>query len=91
MIAKIVTGDKTHIDAAPFSPSRLSPAMADFAILDVRTGLGLGVVSGGRVITGHKGLAGQEMHRAIRVCEKSRRVLDWGFETTMMMGEGNGR
>ena len=31
------------------------------------------------------------MHRAMRVCEKSRRVLDWGFETTMMMGEGNGR
>jgi hypothetical protein len=30
MIAKIVTGDKTHIDAAPFWPSRLSPAMAGF-------------------------------------------------------------
>jgi len=26
----IVAWGKTHIDAAPFSPSRLSPAMADF-------------------------------------------------------------
>lgn len=36
--------------------------LADFAILDVSTGLGLGVVSGGRVITGHKGLAGEIGH-----------------------------
>ena len=32
--------------------------MVEFAVLDVSTGLGLGVVSGGRVITGHKGPAG---------------------------------
>jgi len=36
--------------------------LEDFAILDVSTGLGLGVVSGGRVITGHKGLAGEIGH-----------------------------
>ena len=36
--------------------------LEDFAILDVSTGLGLGIVSGGRVITGHKGLAGEIGH-----------------------------
>jgi predicted NBD/HSP70 family sugar kinase len=39
-----------------------NPGLEDFAMLDVSTGLGLGVVSGGRVITGHKGLAGEIGH-----------------------------
>jgi predicted NBD/HSP70 family sugar kinase len=39
-----------------------NPELEDFAMLDVSTGLGLGVVSGGRVITGHKGLAGEIGH-----------------------------
>jgi N-acetylglucosamine repressor len=34
----------------------------DFAILDVSTGVGLGVVSGGRLLTGHSGLAGEIGH-----------------------------
>jgi predicted NBD/HSP70 family sugar kinase len=36
--------------------------LADFAVLDVSTGLGLGVVSGDSLITGHKGLAGEIGH-----------------------------
>src|SRR5262245_63743359 len=34
----------------------------DFAMLDVHTGVGLGVVSGGRLMTGHSGLAGEIGH-----------------------------
>jgi N-acetylglucosamine repressor len=34
----------------------------DFAMLDVHTGVGLGVVSGGRLLTGHSGLAGEIGH-----------------------------
>jgi len=34
----------------------------DFAILDVGTGLGLGVMSGGRLLEGHSGLAGELGH-----------------------------
>jgi N-acetylglucosamine repressor len=34
----------------------------DFAILDVHTGVGLGVVSGGRLMTGHSGMAGEIGH-----------------------------
>jgi predicted NBD/HSP70 family sugar kinase len=34
----------------------------DFAMLDVSTGVGLGVVSGGRLLTGHSGLAGEIGH-----------------------------
>jgi N-acetylglucosamine repressor len=37
----------------------------DFAILDVHTGVGLGVVSGGRLMTGHSGLAGEIGHITI--------------------------
>jgi N-acetylglucosamine repressor len=37
----------------------------DFAILDVSTGLGLGVMSGGRLLTGHSGLAGEFGHITI--------------------------
>jgi len=34
----------------------------DFALLDVSTGLGLGVMSGGRLLAGHSGLAGELGH-----------------------------
>jgi len=34
----------------------------DFATLDVATGVGLGVMSGGRLLTGHSGLAGEIGH-----------------------------
>ncbi len=34
----------------------------DFAMLDVHTGVGLGVISGGRLLTGHSGLAGEIGH-----------------------------
>ena len=34
----------------------------DFAMLDVTTGLGLGVMSGGQVLAGHSGLAGEVGH-----------------------------
>jgi predicted NBD/HSP70 family sugar kinase len=34
----------------------------DFAMLDISTGVGLGVMSGGRLLTGHRGLAGEVGH-----------------------------
>src|SRR5262249_34662305 len=34
----------------------------DFAMLDVATGVGLSVMSGGRLLTGHSGLAGEIGH-----------------------------
>jgi|SRR5579871_246045 len=34
----------------------------DFAMMDVATGVGLGVMSGGRLLTGHGGLAGEVGH-----------------------------
>lgn len=34
----------------------------DFAVLDVSTGVGLGVMSGGRLLSGHAGLAGEIGH-----------------------------
>lgn len=34
----------------------------NFAMLDVHTGVGLGIVSGGRLLTGHSGLAGEIGH-----------------------------
>jgi N-acetylglucosamine repressor len=34
----------------------------DFAVLDAATGLGLGVMSGGRLLTGHSGMAGEVGH-----------------------------
>jgi predicted NBD/HSP70 family sugar kinase len=37
----------------------------DYAMLDVHTGVGLGVVSGGRLMTGHSGLAGEIGHVAV--------------------------
>lgn len=36
--------------------------MDDFAMLDVANGVGLGVMSGGRLLTGHSGLAGEIGH-----------------------------
>ena len=36
--------------------------MNDFAMLDVSTGLGLGIFSGGRLLTGHSGMAGELGH-----------------------------
>lgn len=38
----------------------------DFAILDIWTGLGIGVVLGGRLLTGHRGLAGEFGHMTVR-------------------------
>ena len=37
----------------------------DFAMLDVHAGLGLGVMSGGRVLSGHSGMAGEIGHITI--------------------------
>ena len=36
--------------------------MNDFAMLDVSTGLGLGIVSGGHLLTGNSGMAGELGH-----------------------------
>jgi predicted NBD/HSP70 family sugar kinase len=40
----------------------LAKGLDDFAMLDVGTGVGLGVMSGGRLLTGHSGLAGELGH-----------------------------
>lgn len=40
----------------------LAVGLRDFAMLDVGTGVGLGVMSGGRLLTGHSGLAGEIGH-----------------------------
>jgi predicted NBD/HSP70 family sugar kinase len=40
----------------------LARGLDDFAMLDVGTGVGLGVMSGGRLVTGHSGLAGEIGH-----------------------------
>ena len=40
----------------------LARGVGDFAMLDIHTGVGLGVVSGGRLLTGHSGLAGELGH-----------------------------
>lgn len=39
----------------------------DFAMLDVASGVGLGVMSGGRLITGHSGLAGEIGHTTVDI------------------------
>ncbi len=39
----------------------------DFALLDVSTGVGLGVMSGGRILTGQNGLAGEIGHITIDI------------------------
>ncbi len=41
--------------------------MNDFAMLDVSTGIGLGVMSGGRLLTGHVGLAGEIGHITVEM------------------------
>lgn len=38
----------------------------DFAVLDVTTGVGLGVMSGGQLLTGHSGLAGEIGHVTVQ-------------------------
>jgi N-acetylglucosamine repressor len=40
--------------------------LEDFAMLDVSTGVGLGVCSGGRLLKGHRGLAGEIGHITVR-------------------------
>ena len=40
----------------------LKKGVEDFAVLDVSTGIGLGVMLGGRLLTGHSGLAGEIGH-----------------------------
>jgi predicted NBD/HSP70 family sugar kinase len=40
----------------------LGKGLDNFAMLDVGTGVGLGVMSGGRLLTGHSGLAGEIGH-----------------------------
>jgi N-acetylglucosamine repressor len=39
----------------------------DFAMLDISTGVGLGVMSGGRLLTGHSGLAGEIGHITVDI------------------------
>ena len=39
----------------------------NFAILDVSTGVGMGVMSGGRLLTGHSGLAGEVGHITVEM------------------------
>ncbi len=39
----------------------------DFAVLDIETGVGLGVMSGGRLLTGHNGLAGEIGHITVEL------------------------
>lgn len=41
--------------------------MDDFAMLDVGTGVGLGVMSGGRPLTGHSGMAGELGHITVEL------------------------
>lgn len=48
----------------------MARGLDDFAMLDVSTGVGLGVMSGGRLLTGHSGLAGEIGH--ITVVENGR-------------------
>ena len=40
----------------------LAKGLDDFAVLDVSTGIGLGVMLGGRLLKGHSGLAGEIGH-----------------------------
>jgi len=44
----------------------LAKGLDDFAMLDVSTGVGLGVMSSGRLLTGHSGLAGELGHLTVR-------------------------
>ncbi len=40
----------------------LAKGISDFAMLDIGAGVGLGVISGGRLLAGHSGLAGEVGH-----------------------------
>lgn len=44
----------------------LARGLDDFAMLDITSGVGLGVVSGGRLLTGHSGLAGEVGHITVQ-------------------------
>src|SRR5207248_35116 len=39
----------------------------DFAMLDISQGMGVGVVNGGQLLTGHSGLAGELGHVTVRL------------------------
>ena len=41
--------------------------VADFALFDISEGLGVGLVNGGRIITGHSGLAGELGHVTVEL------------------------
>ncbi|HEX4131998.1 MAG TPA: ROK family transcriptional regulator [Pirellulales bacterium] len=45
----------------------LAKGVADFAMLDVSEGLGLGVMQGGRIVQGHCGLAGELGHLTVEL------------------------
>ncbi|HWA98234.1 MAG TPA: ROK family transcriptional regulator [Pirellulales bacterium] len=45
----------------------LAKGIDDFAMLDVSEGLGLGVVQGGRILQGHRGLAGELGHVTVEL------------------------
>ena len=56
-------------DALCLAERRFGAALGvdDFAMLDVSTGVGLGIVSGGRLITGYSGLAGEIGHITVEL------------------------
>jgi predicted NBD/HSP70 family sugar kinase len=74
-------GQRLGIECAMFQESHAlclaerhhgqAQGLDDFAMLDVSTGVGLGVMSGGRLLTGHSGLAGEIGH--ICVLDNGRR------------------
>lgn len=45
----------------------LAAELDDFAMLDISTGVGLGVFSGGQLVTGHSGLAGELGHIVVDI------------------------
>ena len=45
----------------------LAKGMDNFAMLDISTGVGLGVMSGGRLLAGHSGLAGEVGHITVDI------------------------
>lgn len=73
--------------------------LEDFAMMDVATGVGLGVMSGGRLLTGHSGLAGEIGHVTVeargRLCGCGNRgcleTLACDSALARMVSEGLGR
>ena len=53
----LVLGERMYGDARDLD---------DFAVLDVSTGLGLGVMTGGELLSGHSGMAGELGHVTVR-------------------------